>query len=148
MKASCGAIIKCIKNIQVCLKATVRNVRTDNGTEFVNQTLREWYENVGITHQTSVARTSQQNGLWLLNKLVQTPGLQGLTPVHSSTGLGSNPVSQQPCLPPIRDDWDRLFQPMFDEYFNPPTIVVSPVPEDAAPRAEVLADSHVLNPLH
>nr|GFA14186.1 retrovirus-related Pol polyprotein from transposon TNT 1-94 [Tanacetum cinerariifolium] len=31
-----GAIIKCIKNIQVRLNATVRNVRTDNGTEFVN----------------------------------------------------------------------------------------------------------------
>ncbi|GJY67677.1 retrovirus-related pol polyprotein from transposon TNT 1-94 [Tanacetum coccineum] len=56
-----AAIIKCIKNIQVRLKATVRNVRTDNGTEFVNQTLREWYENVGITHQTFVARTPQQN---------------------------------------------------------------------------------------
>ncbi|GJV74084.1 retrovirus-related pol polyprotein from transposon TNT 1-94 [Tanacetum coccineum] len=58
-----AAIIKCIKNIQVRLKATVRNVRTDNGTEFVNQTLREWYENVSITHQTSVARTPQQNGV-------------------------------------------------------------------------------------
>ncbi|GKB83011.1 retrovirus-related pol polyprotein from transposon TNT 1-94 [Tanacetum coccineum] len=58
-----AAIIKCIKNIQVRLKATVRNVQTDNGTEFVNQTLREWYENVGITHQTSVARTPQQNGV-------------------------------------------------------------------------------------
>ncbi|GJT87855.1 retrovirus-related pol polyprotein from transposon TNT 1-94 [Tanacetum coccineum] len=58
-----AAIIKCIKNIQVRLKATVQNVRTDNGTEFVNQTLREWYENVGISHQTSVARTPQQNGV-------------------------------------------------------------------------------------
>ncbi|GJT23782.1 retrovirus-related pol polyprotein from transposon TNT 1-94 [Tanacetum coccineum] len=65
------------------------------------------------------------------------------TPATSSTGLGSNPVSQQPCLPPIRDDWDRLFQSMFDEYFNPPTIVVSPVQEAAAPRAKVLADSPV-----
>ncbi|GKF23172.1 retrovirus-related pol polyprotein from transposon TNT 1-94, partial [Tanacetum coccineum] len=45
------------------MKATVQNVQTDNGTEFVNQTLREWYENVGITHQTSVARTPQQNGV-------------------------------------------------------------------------------------
>ncbi|GKD14460.1 retrovirus-related pol polyprotein from transposon TNT 1-94 [Tanacetum coccineum] len=53
------AIIKCIKNIQVRLNATVRNVRTDNGTEFVNQTLREFYENVGISHQTSVACTPQ-----------------------------------------------------------------------------------------
>ncbi|GJT40849.1 retrovirus-related pol polyprotein from transposon TNT 1-94 [Tanacetum coccineum] len=34
-----ATIIKCIKNIQVHLKATVWNVRTDNGTEFVNQTL-------------------------------------------------------------------------------------------------------------
>ncbi|GJY80288.1 integrase, catalytic region, zinc finger, CCHC-type containing protein [Tanacetum coccineum] len=51
-----AAIIKCIKNIQVRLNATVRNVRTDNGTEFVNQTLREFYENVGISHQTSIAR--------------------------------------------------------------------------------------------
>ncbi|GKD87781.1 retrovirus-related pol polyprotein from transposon TNT 1-94 [Tanacetum coccineum] len=56
------AIIKCIKNIQVCLNGTVHNVRTDNGTEFVNQTLYEFYENVGISHQTSVARTPQQNG--------------------------------------------------------------------------------------
>ncbi|GJR80351.1 retrovirus-related pol polyprotein from transposon TNT 1-94 [Tanacetum coccineum] len=32
---------------------------------------------------------------------------------------------------------------MFDEYFNPPTIVVSLVQEVAAPRAEVLADSPV-----
>ncbi|GJY42251.1 retrovirus-related pol polyprotein from transposon TNT 1-94 [Tanacetum coccineum] len=57
------AIIKCIKNIQVRLNATVRNVRTDNGSEFVNQTLREFYENVSISHQTSVARTPQQNGV-------------------------------------------------------------------------------------
>ncbi|GKE20781.1 retrovirus-related pol polyprotein from transposon TNT 1-94, partial [Tanacetum coccineum] len=57
------AIIKCIKNIQVRLNATVSNVRTDNETKFVNQTLRDFYENVGISHQTSVARTPQQNGV-------------------------------------------------------------------------------------
>ncbi|GJZ31041.1 retrovirus-related pol polyprotein from transposon TNT 1-94 [Tanacetum coccineum] len=51
------AIIKCIKNIQVRLNATVRNVRTDNGAGFVNRTLRDFYENVSILHQTSVART-------------------------------------------------------------------------------------------
>ncbi|GJT28432.1 retrovirus-related pol polyprotein from transposon TNT 1-94 [Tanacetum coccineum] len=63
-----AAIIKCIKNIQVRLKATVWNVRTDNGTEFVNQTLREWYENIGITHQTFVARTLQQNAYYTQNR--------------------------------------------------------------------------------
>nr|GEU74727.1 uncharacterized mitochondrial protein AtMg00810-like [Tanacetum cinerariifolium] len=54
-----NAIIKCIKNIQVHLNAIVRNVITDNGTEFVNQTLPEFYDNFGITHQTAVARTPQ-----------------------------------------------------------------------------------------
>ncbi|GJZ96532.1 retrovirus-related pol polyprotein from transposon TNT 1-94 [Tanacetum coccineum] len=57
------AIIKCIKNIQVRLNAIVRNVRIDNGTEFVNQTLRDFYENVSISHQTSIARTPQQNSI-------------------------------------------------------------------------------------
>ncbi|GJR43589.1 integrase, catalytic region, zinc finger, CCHC-type containing protein [Tanacetum coccineum] len=33
----------------------------DNGTEFVNQTLESYYEDVGISHQSSVARTPQQN---------------------------------------------------------------------------------------
>ncbi|GJS26254.1 retrovirus-related pol polyprotein from transposon TNT 1-94 [Tanacetum coccineum] len=41
----------------------VKFLRTDNGTEFVNQTLREYYEKVGISHETSVARSPQQNGV-------------------------------------------------------------------------------------
>ncbi|GKB41039.1 retrovirus-related pol polyprotein from transposon TNT 1-94 [Tanacetum coccineum] len=56
-------IIKCLKQIQVRLNEIVRNVRTDNGTKFVNQTHKDYYENVRITHQTSVARTPQQNGI-------------------------------------------------------------------------------------
>nr|GEY22028.1 copia protein [Tanacetum cinerariifolium] len=66
-----------------------------------------------------------------------------MTLATSSAGLVSKPVSQQSCIPPNRDDWDRLFQPIFDEYFNPPTIAVSPVQEAVAPRAKVLADSSV-----
>ncbi|GKB89369.1 retrovirus-related pol polyprotein from transposon TNT 1-94, partial [Tanacetum coccineum] len=50
------------------------------------------------------------------------PGLHCTTPATSSSGLVPNPVSQKPCIPPPRDDWDRLFQPMFDEYFTPPSI--------------------------
>ncbi|GJX11404.1 retrovirus-related pol polyprotein from transposon TNT 1-94 [Tanacetum coccineum] len=34
-----------------------------NGIEFVNQTLREYYEKVGISHETSVACSPQQNGV-------------------------------------------------------------------------------------
>ncbi|GJV36556.1 retrovirus-related pol polyprotein from transposon TNT 1-94 [Tanacetum coccineum] len=56
-------IIKFLKMIQVRLNATVRNIRTDNGTDFVNQTLCSYYESVSISHKTSVARTPQQNGV-------------------------------------------------------------------------------------
>nr|GEY14468.1 hypothetical protein [Tanacetum cinerariifolium] len=55
----------------------------------------------------------------------------------------SKPYSQQPCIPPPRNDRDCLFQPIFDEYFNPPTIVVSSVPVTTAPRTVDLADSPV-----
>ncbi|GJY20375.1 retrovirus-related pol polyprotein from transposon TNT 1-94 [Tanacetum coccineum] len=71
------------------------------------------------------------------------PGLQFMTLATSSSGLIINPIPQQPCNPPIRDDWDRLFQPMLDEYFNLPTIAVSPVPVADAPRAVDLAGSPV-----
>ncbi|GKE49958.1 retrovirus-related pol polyprotein from transposon TNT 1-94, partial [Tanacetum coccineum] len=37
-------IIKFLKMIQVRLKVPVRRIRTDNGTKFDNQTLREYYE--------------------------------------------------------------------------------------------------------
>ncbi|GJV24085.1 retrovirus-related pol polyprotein from transposon TNT 1-94 [Tanacetum coccineum] len=76
-------------------------------------------------------------------QLGSRPGLQCMTPATSSSGLVSNPILQQPCNPLPGDDWDRFFQPMFDEYFNPPTIVVSPVPVVAAPRVVDLADSLV-----
>nr|GEY76817.1 hypothetical protein [Tanacetum cinerariifolium] len=56
-------IIKFIKMIHIRLNATVRNIRTDNGTEFVNQTLCDYYEQVGISYETSVARTTQQIGV-------------------------------------------------------------------------------------
>ncbi|GJW55463.1 retrovirus-related pol polyprotein from transposon TNT 1-94 [Tanacetum coccineum] len=52
-------VIKFLKMIQVRLNATVRNIKTDNGTEFVNQSLRAYYEEVEISHQTSVARSPQ-----------------------------------------------------------------------------------------
>nr|GEU35399.1 retrotransposon protein, putative, unclassified [Tanacetum cinerariifolium] len=69
------------------------------------------------------------------------PGLQCMTLTTSSSGLVQNPILRQPCIPPNRDDWDHLFQAMFDKYFNPPTIVVSLVLVAAAPRAVYLADS-------
>ncbi|GKB45663.1 retrovirus-related pol polyprotein from transposon TNT 1-94 [Tanacetum coccineum] len=56
-------IIMFLKMIQLWLKVPVRRVKTDNGTEFVNQTLHEYYEKVGISYETSVARSPQKNGV-------------------------------------------------------------------------------------
>ncbi|GJW32418.1 retrovirus-related pol polyprotein from transposon TNT 1-94 [Tanacetum coccineum] len=48
---------------QCALNATVQYLRTDNGTEFANKILTEFYESVGITHNTSIPRNPQQNGV-------------------------------------------------------------------------------------
>nr|GFC15329.1 retrovirus-related Pol polyprotein from transposon TNT 1-94 [Tanacetum cinerariifolium] len=49
--------------VQRGLQAQVRVVRTDKGTEFLNQTLHAYFAAEGIQHQTSVARTLEQNGV-------------------------------------------------------------------------------------
>ncbi|GJU97183.1 hypothetical protein Tco_1326454, partial [Tanacetum coccineum] len=74
-----------------------------------------------------------------INYLKQTLSEQSKEKEFS--GLVPNPIPQQPCIPPPRDDWGRLFQPMFDEYFNPPTIAVSPVPVATTLRTVDLANS-------
>ncbi|GJT50385.1 retrovirus-related pol polyprotein from transposon TNT 1-94 [Tanacetum coccineum] len=192
-----------------------RNIRTDNGTEFVNQTLRNNYEQVGISHETSVARTPQQNGLverWnhtlveaartiKLNlsylrvfgarcyrnndsenlgklqakadigifigytpkkkayrnynrrarKIIETihvdfdklmamaseqsslePALHEMTPATPSSRLVPNPPPSAPFVPPSRHEWDLVFQPLFDEFFSPPSCVSSLVPVEEA----------------
>ncbi|GJT11943.1 putative ribonuclease H-like domain-containing protein [Tanacetum coccineum] len=56
-------IIKVLKMIQVWLKVPVQRIRTNNGTKFVNQTLREYYKKVDISHETTVARSPHQNSV-------------------------------------------------------------------------------------
>ncbi|GJX62883.1 retrovirus-related pol polyprotein from transposon TNT 1-94 [Tanacetum coccineum] len=56
-------VIKFLKQIQVGLNKTIRYICIDNGTEFVNKDLTEYYEHVGILHQKTVPRTPQQNGV-------------------------------------------------------------------------------------
>ncbi|GKA51497.1 retrovirus-related pol polyprotein from transposon TNT 1-94 [Tanacetum coccineum] len=183
------AIIKCIKNIQVRLNATIRN----NGVvERRNRTLVEaartmlifskaslflWVEAINTASYTknrSLIRlrynktlyelmqdkkldlsffhvfgalcypTNDNDDLGKLDAKADIgPGLHSMTPATSSSGLVPNTISQQPCIPPNKDDWDHLFQPMFDKYFTLPSIVVSPVQEAVASRAVVLAESFV-----
>nr|GFB30780.1 hypothetical protein [Tanacetum cinerariifolium] len=220
----------------VRLKVPVRHIRTDNETEFVNHTLRDYYEEVGISHETSVARSPQQNRvverrnrtlieaarttliytqaplfLWAeavatacftqnrsiirlrhgktpenlgklqpkpdigifigyaptkkafriynrrTRRIVETihvdfdeltamaseqrssrPALNEMTPGTISSGLVPTTSPSTSYVPPLRNDWDLLFQQMFDELLNPPPIVVNQVPEAIAPIVEVI----------
>ncbi|GJY38961.1 retrovirus-related pol polyprotein from transposon TNT 1-94 [Tanacetum coccineum] len=56
-------VINLLKQLQVGLNKTARFVRTDNGTEFVNKALTDYYESVGITQEKTILRTPQQNGI-------------------------------------------------------------------------------------
>nr|GEW79005.1 hypothetical protein [Tanacetum cinerariifolium] len=56
-------IIKFLKMITVLLQSPVIIIRTDNGTEFRNQMLKEYFDTVDISHQMSSVRTPQQDGI-------------------------------------------------------------------------------------
>nr|GFC24817.1 putative ribonuclease H-like domain-containing protein [Tanacetum cinerariifolium] len=124
--------------IQVRQKVPVRHIRTDNGTEFVNHTLRAYYEEVGISHETSVARSPQQNGV-----VKRRPALNEMTPGTISLGLVPTSSPSTSYVPPSQNDWDLLFQPMFDELLNPSPSVVNQTPEAITPIAEVILLGYV-----
>ncbi|GJW98672.1 integrase, catalytic region, zinc finger, CCHC-type containing protein [Tanacetum coccineum] len=49
--------------VQRGLHAQVTTIRTDKGTEFLNKTLHAYLAKEGIRHETSTARTPEQNGV-------------------------------------------------------------------------------------
>ncbi|GKE81755.1 hypothetical protein Tco_1551755, partial [Tanacetum coccineum] len=71
--------------------------------------------------------------------------LHEMTPAIISLRLMPNPPPSTPFIPPLRTDWDILFQPMFDELLTPPSSVDLPAPEDIAPIDEVVAPVPVVS---
>nr|GFC50409.1 retrovirus-related Pol polyprotein from transposon TNT 1-94 [Tanacetum cinerariifolium] len=55
-----------------------------------------------------------------------------------SSGLVQKSSSSTSYVPPSRNDWDLLFQPLFDELLNPPPSVDNQAAEVIAPIAEVI----------
>ncbi|GJS57791.1 hypothetical protein Tco_0652575 [Tanacetum coccineum] len=47
--------------------------------------------------------------------------------LNVSAGLVPQSPSPTPNVPPTKNDWDLLFCPMFDDYFNPSPSVVQPI---------------------
>nr|GEX49115.1 retrovirus-related Pol polyprotein from transposon TNT 1-94 [Tanacetum cinerariifolium]GEY04003.1 retrovirus-related Pol polyprotein from transposon TNT 1-94 [Tanacetum cinerariifolium] len=66
------------------------------------------------------------------------PALQDMIPGTISSGLVQKPSSSTSYVPPSRNDWDLLFQPLFDELLNPPPSVDNQDDEVIAPIAEVI----------
>nr|GFB92708.1 Gag-Pol polyprotein [Tanacetum cinerariifolium] len=69
------------------------------------------------------------------------PALNEMTPATISSGLMQKPSSSTPYVPPLRNDWDLLFQPMFDELLNPPPSVDPQAPEVIAPIADTIPET-------
>nr|GFA30343.1 hypothetical protein [Tanacetum cinerariifolium] len=147
-----------------------------NGTEFFNQTLRDYYEEVRISHETSVACSLQQNGvvkrrnctlieaartiliyaqapLFLWAEAMAAACLHKIDPLFAfdmerllmsfcTFKTRKNIFSFNIYVPPSRNDWDLLFQPMFDELLNPPPSVDNQAPEVIAPVVEVIPPVH------
>ncbi|KZV45544.1 hypothetical protein F511_36917 [Dorcoceras hygrometricum] len=56
-------LIRLLKRLQNDKSCTVNRIRSDRGTEFLNQKLSSYLDDIGIKHELSAARTPQQNGL-------------------------------------------------------------------------------------
>nr|GEV79514.1 retrovirus-related Pol polyprotein from transposon TNT 1-94 [Tanacetum cinerariifolium] len=70
------------------------------------------------------------------------PALHEMTPAKISSRLVPKPTSSTPFVPPFRNEWDLLFQPLFDELLTPPPSVDPPAPEVIAPIDEVIPPEH------
>nr|GEZ22009.1 hypothetical protein [Tanacetum cinerariifolium] len=65
------------------------------------------------------------------------PALNEMTPATISSGLVQKPSSSTPYIPPSRNDWDLLFQSLFDKLLNPPPIDQdAPSPSKSQTRPE------------
>nr|GEZ52437.1 hypothetical protein [Tanacetum cinerariifolium] len=82
-------------------------------------------ETIHVDFDELAAMSSEQHSLG--------PALNEMTPETISSGLVPTTSPSTSYLPPSRNDWDLLFQPMFDELLNPP-----PTPEAIAPIVEVI----------
>nr|GEX05993.1 hypothetical protein [Tanacetum cinerariifolium] len=96
-----------------------------------NQRTRRIVETIHVNFDELTAMASEQTS--------SGPALHEMTPATISLGLVPKPTSSTPFVPPSRNDWDMLFQPLFDELLTPPPSVDPSAPEVIAPIDEVIA---------
>nr|GEW64131.1 retrovirus-related Pol polyprotein from transposon TNT 1-94 [Tanacetum cinerariifolium] len=138
-------VIKFLKQIQVGLNKTVRFICTDDGTEFVNHDLTHYYESVGIFHQKSIPRTPQQNGIVERQNRTLVEASRTMTRTYISDAWTNKFRARtksgfySTLCTPTNKELEIFFQPMFDEYLEPPRVerpispaLAVPVPVNSA----------------
>ncbi|GKB13010.1 integrase, catalytic region, zinc finger, CCHC-type containing protein, partial [Tanacetum coccineum] len=112
------------------LNKTIRYIRTDNGTEFVNKDLTAYYENVGVFHQKTVPRTPQQNGVVERQNRTLVEAARTMLIFSKTMMAHTKSGSCSTLCTPTNKELEMLFQPMFDEYVEPTRVerLVSPAP--------------------
>nr|GEZ33988.1 retrovirus-related Pol polyprotein from transposon TNT 1-94 [Tanacetum cinerariifolium] len=95
-----------------------------------NRHTRRIVETIHIDFDEPMTMASEQSSLG--------PALNEMTPAAISLGLVQKPSSSTPYVPPSRNDWDLLFQLMFNELLNPPPGVDHQALEVIAPIADVI----------
>nr|GFA70277.1 retrovirus-related Pol polyprotein from transposon TNT 1-94 [Tanacetum cinerariifolium] len=95
-----------------------------------NRRTRRIEETIHVDFDELTAMASEQSS--------SGPSLNKMTPGTISSGLVQKSSSSAYYVPPSRNDWDLLFQPMFDELLNPPPSVDNQAAEVIAPIAKVI----------
>nr|GFA77066.1 retrovirus-related Pol polyprotein from transposon TNT 1-94 [Tanacetum cinerariifolium] len=103
---------------------------TKKAFRIYNRHTRRIVETIHVDFDELTAMASEESSLG--------PALNDMTPRTISSGLVRTSSSSTSYVPPSRNDWDLLFQPMFDELLNPPPSVVNQAPEVIAPIAKVI----------
>ncbi|GJY31275.1 putative ribonuclease H-like domain-containing protein [Tanacetum coccineum] len=84
-----------------------------NGYRIYNKRTRQIMETIHVTFDELTEQTAP-----IHSSSGPAPNL--LTPGPISSGLVPNPAPAIPYVPPTNKELELLFQPMFDEYFEPP----------------------------
>nr|GFA63601.1 hypothetical protein [Tanacetum cinerariifolium] len=103
---------------------------TKKAFRIYNRLTRQIVETIHVDFDELTAMASEQSS--------SGPVLNDMTPGTISSGLVRTSSSSTSYVPPSRNDWDLLFQLMFDELLNPPQSVVNQANEVIAPIAEVI----------
>nr|GFB70831.1 hypothetical protein [Tanacetum cinerariifolium] len=87
---------------------------TKKAFRIYNRRTRRIVETIHVDFEELTAMASEQSS--------SGPALQEMTPGTISSRLVQKSSFSTSYVPPSRHDWDLLFQPLFDELLNPPSI--------------------------